>query len=602
MLQQQRTVCFTICGCAMLLLASVCAGAAEQPPTTPEKAGASDKKEPAAGTTGKKAPWRDPTKTYYTAWMGERMVVDLTQCPIYNKDAAPKTPTVDELDKKDSVSQYGITWRFDKKVPVGKFINGDWYVVGPVTIVDMDPKPRYGAEVTDLVADQPVYVWEFKDPKNAVRNGSTLNIPAVAPRCLKNPSADRGCGFDSRIPSGRFDPAQTTKLPIEMKPGDALCSSLSAKNEEIASWSGNHVDCVKLAAVLTCLAEPQPADAFRPSYCESKTSKVYLARNLKRDVFLSLPKPVSVNKDKGLVARLVRAYQLPHIDVTDFGFGYPVEAFPEGIYGDGQCYTNGATMMLLNMDFTAQEKEPLIVNLVQVGIDYWGLARGGRKWQAWGGLHSGRKLPILVAGLLLDDKEMQDPYKAVTTVRFQEDDQTAMCPITYRGTVYEHNWMGAKAIFMGHSLERDGGGQWEALSGPVDLVHPKDWPTKKSQTRPELIRNSGSENYRRCCTSTGWVSQALAFRIMHLEKLWNHDPYFAYVDRWMTEDDTPMVEALKEAGSQDWTKAPRGQTNRFGNTGSNFGDITREMWKKYRNNLPPAADGSKTPSDTETWK
>ena len=51
---------------------------------------------------------------------------------------------VPELPLLDQVSQFGITWTFDKKVPVGQFVNGDYYVVGPVTVVKIDPAPANG--------------------------------------------------------------------------------------------------------------------------------------------------------------------------------------------------------------------------------------------------------------------------------------------------------------------------------------------------------------------------------------------------------------------------------------------------------------------------
>src|SRR5688572_11131693 len=33
-----------------------------------------------------------------------------------------------ELPLQDSVTQFGITWRFEAPVPVGQFVNGDYYV------------------------------------------------------------------------------------------------------------------------------------------------------------------------------------------------------------------------------------------------------------------------------------------------------------------------------------------------------------------------------------------------------------------------------------------------------------------------------------------
>ena len=58
---------------------------------------------------------------------------------IYTKDNAPAAPKLDDLALKGSVSQYGMTWTFDKPARVGQFVNGDFYVVGPVTVTESPP-------------------------------------------------------------------------------------------------------------------------------------------------------------------------------------------------------------------------------------------------------------------------------------------------------------------------------------------------------------------------------------------------------------------------------------------------------------------------------
>src|SRR5688572_12021616 len=40
-----------------------------------------------------------------------------------------------------SLSQFGITWRFDRDYKTGQFANGDYWVVGPVTILSISPSP-----------------------------------------------------------------------------------------------------------------------------------------------------------------------------------------------------------------------------------------------------------------------------------------------------------------------------------------------------------------------------------------------------------------------------------------------------------------------------
>ena len=71
----------------------------------------------------------------------------------------------------------------------------------------------------------------------------------------------------------------------------------------------------------------------------------------------------------------------------------------------------------------------------------------------------------------------------------------------------------------------------------------------------------------------------------------------------MTEDDADQNKAIKEAGFQDMTAKPLGEWPRQGfYSDSRWSPWVTTAWTTYRNNLPPAKDGSKTPSDKETWK
>jgi hypothetical protein len=506
---------------------------------------------------------------------------------IYSTKNAPPAPSLDELEKKDKVTQYGITWTFDKPVPVGKFITGDWYVVGPVTVTMIDPKPLYGDEVKETIHKISIKENDYKG--KCARHGSMLNpkIPKQTHTTLKVNKV----GFDSRLPESRYDPQLFSKLPIAMKPGDALVSTISRENSEIVKFAGQHIDAIRCQAVLACLAEPQPADAFRVSYCDSANSKVYLARDLKRELLLKIARIGDMPKS---LARHARQFQRPYIDIVEMGLAAPLENMPH--YGQMIAEDVGEATLLLNADYSAEEKERLLVNLVQVGIDFWGLTRAGRPWQAHGGLHSGRKWPIVFAGIMLGDEQMQSPMKHYPECRFAEDDQTAFCPYTYKDKVYDQCWTGAKVFFVGHSSWLNGGrsGSFEGGSGPIELFHPKDWPIPG---KPVL----SSEGYRRANTSPCWVGQALAMRLMHVEKIWNHDPFFAYVDRWMTEDDTQHVQVLKENGRQDMTNTKPGEFYRQGYV-SNGPKWVKEMWLKHRNNLPPGPNGEKTPNAETTWK
>jgi hypothetical protein len=65
----------------------------------------------------------------------------LSQQILSAEDSQPPNPQKESLQFRDRISQHGITWTFNAKVPVGRFVNGDYYVVGDATIVSITPKP-----------------------------------------------------------------------------------------------------------------------------------------------------------------------------------------------------------------------------------------------------------------------------------------------------------------------------------------------------------------------------------------------------------------------------------------------------------------------------
>lgn len=516
---------------------------------------------------------------------------------IYTNEHIPKTVTLDDLPLAQNVSQYGITWKFAVPVHVGQFINGDWYVVGPATIAGIDPKPRFGSEVTTAPFDErEIHESHFKG--QYARNGSTLNLPAVVPPNKITTRTGRS-GFDSRIPMDAYDPGQFTPLPIALKPGDSLVSSIS--NEPVDRGYP-----IKAVAILTCVAAPQPADAFRPSFCQSATCKLYLARNLRRDLLLKLPRPASAAKVKP--SEYAGYFQTPWIDTVGYGRAMPRKKFQ--FYGPSIAEIVGDCTLLLSLDCPPEEKEPLLITLVQTGIDLNGLLRGGGGWPAEGGGAAGRKWPILFAGLMLDDADMSALTKSHPSGRFHEDEQTAFCPLEFAGKTYEHSWTGARVVWTGHYAYYQGKwrtNKWTGTYDPVDLIPPSQWPVPWAE---------GSEGYRRNNTSAAWVAEALAARLMHAEKLWDHDAFFAYVDRWMTEDDAPFWEAIRASiearaampgavkADFDLARTQFARSRRGGTISgrAELAPIVKELWTSWRNHLPPRSDGKIPPPAEQTWR
>ncbi|HYA61611.1 MAG TPA: hypothetical protein VED66_00305, partial [Candidatus Sulfotelmatobacter sp.] len=141
--------------------------------------------------------------------------------------APPQPPGTASTITKD-----GITWTFSESVPVGQFVTGDYYVVGPVTITAIDPAPT---------------------TSSPYENGSVLDLP----------TANGKSGFDSRLNDGTdeswwFDASLRQYPPISLKPGDALVSSISLAQihslPEVMRASDMSASPVATVSVLTVLA------------------------------------------------------------------------------------------------------------------------------------------------------------------------------------------------------------------------------------------------------------------------------------------------------------------------------------------------------------
>lgn len=484
---------------------------------------------------------------------------------IYSRDNAPGTPKLDDLSLRESVTQYGITWTFERPARVGQFVNGDWYVVGAATIKTIDPAPLYGGEIPPGELDP----MDQERPKaQRVRNGFMLNPPA-----------QMKVAYDSGVRNW-FDPSLIQRLPVTMKPGDSLVATISMpKGLVLRAQLRNAIERgvddsspIRTAVVLTCVGEPQPLDAFRPAFCD-RTPRTYLARNLKRDLLPKAAATASIPR----IEQYIRFTQRPWVGTGFFGFEEPVENMPQ--YGLEYGRVAGISALLLCTDLKPEQKELLLVNYVQIGIDLGGMIRAGHPgWTGWGGHGSGRKLPIVLAGLLLGDDELAGISQSYPKASFGEDEQTA----------YGDCWTGAKVVFAGHSgidaatgEGRSRGNGW----GPYEHTPPSQW--KDGQNT--------SESYRRCCTSVGWVAQALALRLLHAERAWGHDAFFDYVDRWMYENDAEFVKSIKEATGRDHDKD-------WARQGQAWDAFVNEMWAKHRATLAAPTDGWKQPHDDARYR
>ncbi len=457
---------------------------------------------------------------------------------------AQQTPAMSDLPRLDRVTQHDITWYFDKPAPVGQFVNGDYYVVGPVTIRKIDPTPGNG------------------------RNGSMLNLTWR--------SSTRS-GFDDRVGNYRYREELCIDLPLQMKPGDMLISSKSADKKRKYKClfdREKNISPVWSYSALTCLDKPVPADTFRPGYCDRKM-RLYYARDLQWSRLSNLA-PVEDVPD---IDRWAQLYRQPWLDLMGFCFNAAAEYQPQ--YAREIARAEAFATLLLNLDFPKEKKRPLLINFVQYGIDLWSIARDGsfEGWKANGGHGTGRKWAIVFSGLMLKDQAMASPSVSNPNVMFGQDMQT----------MYDKSWTGADVVYAGHR------GVWKGkpvsdnpAQQPYEHLHPSKWAynTFHYRGRSKPTTQYEGELYRRTINSPAWVGVALAGRIMHAEPYYAHDAFFDYVDRWMTEDDEPIRQKLMAAIDADVTAHDFRREKHWGQRA--FDPFVEQMWDKYRHNLPPA--------------
>jgi hypothetical protein len=434
-------------------------------------------------------------------------------------------------DQQSRISQFGITWTFDKDYPVGRFANGDYWVVGPVTIVRIQP------DSVEL-------------------NGRTINGSMINP----SPRLGQRQGYDSAAYGmyarpGDFDPTLNVARPnnddlsqnnpLVLLPGTSLVSTESTLQVD------GHTQ-LKTAAVLTVLHAPAEEGSFRPPYSGVDKTIRFNKEQLDYSLLASL-KSVPGCPDLEAVERYFERPWIDHVPSWPARALHPVDNVPD--YGREMATQIGIGALMLHLNFSNTQKEKLLVRYVQLGIDLYGIVQDGgeKNWIANGGHASGRKWPILFAGLVLNDPNMKNIGRPDIPdygpshpqyVHFGEDDQTfyvtqADVDATH-GPGWNPDYRDAQKI--PYESEDIGLPEWGIVHAVAPEHSNKYWKTAY-----------------RSVSSPCWGGIVLAAHIMGVKDLWNHNALFDYVDRYMQ-------------ATNDWR-----QTSKF----------VENMWDTYRNDYPP---------------
>jgi len=472
-----------------------------------------------------------------------------------------------------SVTQYGITWNFDKAYPVGQFVNGDYWVVGPVTVVSVTPAPGPApADEAATSAKSRYGATSLVDNKD-MRNGSMIVTKATPGP--KSPTGFDLQGYDSR--PANYDADLSVKFPCQLEASRSLISTISSEAYDATTGklqtpfilgeyklgldSGKAIQlALQTAAVLTCLNAAPPDDAFRPPYAGTD-KPIYETKDLKWDLLPKL-KPVDSTPEW---ATFERIFERPWLDHTYSWLNQatlPGENGPN--YGREFARMVSYASLMVMLDVPQEKKQKLTIELVQLGIDLHGVTNMGRQYFSDGGHWEGRKWPILFASLMLDKPELRTfPVVPLNSPLYGREVLTASNGVPAQTTLFQED--------LDTYYGKGGDGQgvlWQCVdhTGPRDPFEEK--PMAQFDKTEMWLYGYGSLN------SGSWIGTALAAQMMKAKSLWNHDAFFDYMDYWMSPDNKYQP--------PKWT--PPGCTR-------SMDPFFEDMWKAYRQSVPDQPAG-----------
>ncbi len=399
--------------------------------------------------------------------------------------AALAAPPV-TVKKVTQLAQYGITWTFAKPVDSGQFVNGDYWVVGPVVIHAVTPG------------------W------NGTCHGSMVD---------PKPSSSQGYRKAWGSPSPEYKEALRAIFPLRLEGVHSLVSTIGLEKPA----SGGASEGLETAAVLTVLERIPPADAFRPPYVAGDKPLRTLSQ-LHWERLPKLPKPRGVELPN--FRTTMKRVWLDHVALKGNANSTLHPRANMKPYYFPRDASDIAVLVLLDLP----ERQELVVRLVQLGIDLYSVSLGnGAAWRAYGGFGNGRRWPILFAGLMLGDDAMQVPPAMVPSNN------------TRTGTVDKfgedgHTWYGKPTpeYPQGKPLWGQDAANQETVFKKL-MTQGVHAGGDKDIRDPDGRRDGPEGGYQQIC-SVAWVGPALAARLMGAQAAWNHPAFFDYVDRWIREE------------------------------------------------------------------
>lgn len=460
-----------------------------------------------------------------------------------------------EIVETDYIRINETAFYFDGRYKVGTFANGDYWVLGPVTITRITPDSTNGH-----------HGWQV------------------------NPSLGGEQSFDRRV--GKYNATLMPALPYTAKHGESIVKTISIVPADRRPY-------IKSAVVLTIVGEIPPnngASVFRPPYVGDEKPYHYLS-----EINCSLIPVYNISRVNHVptlqtVHQWFGKVQLDHFGDSRNQEARPVENLPD--YGAAIATRTANAALRLMLGGPEEEYIPALLAYLQCGLDYYYMMKDGWIWGRGSGESPGNKLPVVFFVTVMGNEEMKD---RVRNTRMYEDYH-----VSYgrNGIALFGDWgWGSRGAFSPTEEE-----YWRMVAYDSG---------SRTNYDPYGYIDGGllpGQWYQFCCTSLPFKGTALALLLMPaLREVWNPEALFDYADRWVYHGAWTLPDPLapvdgetdsekRENWQKTWGIDPanpgvgiRNNQGRFperhgcetdrGNYGSSF---YSSMWDVYRASAPGA--------------
>jgi hypothetical protein len=399
-----------------------------------------------------------------------------------------------------SVTQDGITWNFSTAKTVGQFVNGEYWVVGPVTITSITPS--------------------FNTTTKA--NGWQVNPPLVG----NAEPADMRIGGQSFDGDGEaYHPEMMPSFPYTATAGQSIVKavSLPKPNSECGPTTRS---CLSTAAVLTVLdkvPDNNGATVFRPPYVG--TDKPLFSTTAVDTMMTQLPRLASTSQIDFALPTMSNA--LNTIKRVNIGIhvSSTVEFFPETNVNMVRPYAPGVAndyadsilrALIVKPGDSETVRRQIVVAAVQRGIDTWGARAMGMQWYADGGTVYGMRLPTVFAAHMLNNQTMKDTINGSGRNYFAET-----------GSVWPNAKSGGQPVW--GQNRGDESEYWDHVANPQNETTKDPYGYIDGAGLP-------ANSYQTCCNTPTLKANSLVVHLVPgMVSTWNDPLTLNYVERYVTQ-------------------------------------------------------------------